>query len=125
MGDIQIGMLSVLEYGNLIPFEIKRVYYLHHLVKERKRGEHAHKKLEQFFVCVSGSMKVLLDDGVSKKEYLLSNPNEGLYVSPMIWGSLRDFSSNAVLLVLASELYDESDYYRDYNEFIKATSTPT
>ena len=84
-----------------------------------RRGFHAHKSLEQILICIHGSCKIMLDNGVEKKIVLLEKPYEGLYISNNMWREMYDFSSDAVLMVLASELYDEDDYIRDYNEFIK------
>jgi len=83
------------------------------------RGKHAHKKLQQILFCIHGSCKLRLDDGLSKEEIDLNNPNEGILITNNMWREMYDFSSDAVLLVLASELYDESDYIRDYDEFLK------
>ena len=88
-------------------------------IKGVRRGFHAHKKLKQILICVHGSCKIHLDDGTETKEILLDKPYEGLYISNNMWREMYDFSSEAVLLVLASELYDESDYIRNYNDFIK------
>lgn len=112
------GQLVALEEFKDIPFQIKRVYYMYDTGEGVVRGHHAHKKLEQILVCIHGSCKVKLDNGTESKIVLLEKPYEGLYVSSNIWREMFDFSSDAVLLVLASELYDEEDYIRDYNEFI-------
>ena len=111
------GMLVALEEFKDIPFEIKRVYYLYDTKKDVRRGGHAHKVLEQILVCIHGSCKVLLDNGLEKKVVSLEKPYEGLYISNDIWREMYDFSSDAVLLVLASNYYDESDYIRDYKLF--------
>ena len=111
------GKLSFIESSKDIPFEIKRVYYLYDV--KCRRGFHAHKSLQQYLICVNGSCKILLDDGKERKEITLDNPNVGLYIGPSNWREMYDFSNGAVLLVLASEYYDESDYIRDYGEFIK------
>lgn len=112
------GQLIALEEFADIPFEIKRVYYMYDTKENVRRGYHAHKNLEQILVCIHGSCKVLLDNGVEKKKVFLEKPYEGLYVPNNIWREMYDFSSDAVLMVLASELYDESDYIRDYDEFL-------
>jgi dTDP-4-dehydrorhamnose 3,5-epimerase-like enzyme len=112
------GSLSFLEGGKDIPFEIKRIYYLYHL-NQAHRGFHAHKKLNQVAICVSGSCTFVLDDGRERQEVRLTKPNEGLFIDKMIWREMKDFSSDAVLLVLASEHYDESDYIRNYDEFLR------
>ncbi len=113
------GQLIALEEFNDIPFTIKRVYYMYDTQKGVRRGFHAHKSLEQILICIHGSCKIMLDNGVEKKIVLLEKPYEGLYISNNMWREMYDFSSDAVLMVLASELYDEDDYIRDYNEFIK------
>ena len=112
------GQLVALEQNKNIPFDIKRVYYMYDTTPGVSRGFHAHKKLEQVLICVHGSCKVLLDDGVEKEIVTLDEPNKGLYISSNIWREMFDFSTDAVLMVLASELYDESDYIRNYDEFI-------
>lgn len=113
------GMLVALEEFKDIPFRIKRVYYMYQTAEGVVRGYHAHKKLEQILVCIHGSCKIRLDNGTEKKVVLLERPYEGLYVANNMWREMYDFSSDAVLLVFASELYDESDYIRDYDEFLK------
>lgn len=113
------GQLIALEELKEIPFQIKRVYYMYDTGKGVRRGFHAHKKLKQILICVHGQCKIHLDDGHSTAEVLLNKPYEGLYVTNNMWREMYDFSSDAVLLVLASELYDESDYIRDYNVFLK------
>ena len=113
------GQLVALEEIKDIPFTIKRVYYMYDTKEGVVRGNHAHKKLEQILFCVHGSCKVLLDSGTEKKVVPLEKPYEGLYVSNVMWRQMYDFSPDAVLMVLASELYDESDYIRDYDEFLR------
>ena len=112
------GQLVALEEFKDIPFRIKRVYYLYATADGVVRGQHAHKCLQQILVCIHGSCKVLLDDGKEKKVVLLERPYEGLYVANNMWREMYDFSSDAVLVVFASELYDEADYIRDYDEFL-------
>lgn len=112
------GYLSVIEAGEDIPFEIKRIYYLY-MVPEEARGAHAHKALEQFMVATSGSVHVTMDDGHEKKTFVLDKPWKGLLVVPGLWRTLTDFSGGAVCMVLASEKYDNADYIRDYDEFLK------
>ena len=107
------GQLIALEELKEIPFQIKRVYYMYDTGKGVRRGFHAHKKLKQILICVHGQCKIHLDDGHSTAEVLLNKPYEGLYVTNNMWREMYDFSSDAVLLVLASELYDESDYIRE------------
>ena len=113
------GQLVSLEEYNDIPFRIKRVYYMYNTVEGVVRGKHAHKKLEQILVCISGSCKIKLDNGKETKVVVLEKPYEGLYVSNDMWREMYDFSQDAVLVVFASELYDENDYIRDYEEFLK------
>lgn len=113
------GMLVALEEGKEIPFDVKRVYYMYDTVEGVRRGFHAHKCLEQILICVHGSCKILLDNGKEKEIVSLDTPYEGLYVSNDTWREMYDFSPDAVLMVLASELYDEADYIRDYDEFLK------
>ena len=112
------GQLVAIEQQKDIPFEIKRVYYMYETGEGIRRGYHAHKNLEQILICIHGSCKVLLDNGTEKEIVLLDKPNEGLYVSNNMWREMFDFSSDAVLMVLASELYDESDYIRNYEDFL-------
>ena len=113
------GQLVALEEFKDIPFKIKRVYYMYDTREGVRRGFHAHKELEQILICIHGSCKVLLDNGVEKKVVPLEKPYEGLYISNDMWREMYDFSPDAVLLVLASQLYDEADYIRDYDEFLK------
>lgn len=115
------GNLTFIEEGNHIPFDdIKRVYYLYDVPGGSERGGHAHKELHQLIIAMSGSFDVILDDGRNSKRYHLNRSYYGLYVCPMIWRELDNFSSGSVCLVLASNLYDESDYYRDYQEYLSA-----
>ena len=113
------GQLIALEEFKEIPFKIKRVYYIYDTKKGVRRGFHAHKKLEQILICVHGSCKIHLDDGYSTEEVVLDKPGLGLYITNNMWREMYDFSDDAVLLVLASEPYNESDYIRDYNKFIE------
>lgn len=113
------GMLVALEEFNDIPFEIKRVYYMYDTKEGVRRGYHAHKSLEQILICIHGSCKILLDNGKEKKIVSLERPYEGLYVANNMWREMFDFSPDAVLLVLASESYDESDYIRNYDDFLE------
>jgi len=114
------GKLIAIEQFKDIPFEIKRVYYIFDTKKEVRRGYHAHKDLQQVAICISGSCKFLLDDGKERVEdIILDSPNKGLFIDKMIWHEIYDFSDDCVLLVLASDYYDESDYIRDYEEFLK------
>ncbi|MDE6338639.1 MAG: FdtA/QdtA family cupin domain-containing protein [Muribaculaceae bacterium] len=113
------GNLSVVENGINIPFDMKRVFFIYDVPGGESRAGHAHHTLYQFVIAVSGSFTVHLDDGAEKVSILLNKPYEGLLVPPGTWSHLVDFSSGAVALVLASDFYDESDYVRDYEEFIK------
>jgi len=113
------GQLVALEEFRDIPFQIKRVYYMYDTVPDVVRGHHAHKALEQILICIHGNCKIRLDNGIEKKVVPLEKPYEGLYVANNMWREMYDFSPDAVLMVLASELYDESDYIRDYDEFKK------
>lgn len=113
------GMLVALEEFKDIPFEIKRVYYMYDTKEGVHRGFHAHKNLQQILICIHGSCKVLLDNGSEKKIVSLEKPYEGLYVSNNMWREMYDFSPDAVLMVLASEIYKEEDYIRDYDSFLK------
>lgn len=113
------GQLVALEENKEIPFDIKRVYYMYDTGEGVRRGFHAHKCLEQILICVHGTCKILLDNGTEKEIVPLDKPYEGLYVSNDMWREMYDFSPDAVLMVLASELYDEADYIRDYDEFLK------
>ena len=111
------GNLSFIEGGRDVPFSIKRVYYLYDVPGGSDRGSHAHKNLHQFIVAMSGSFDVILDDGKVKKWFHLNRSYNGLYVCPMMWRDLNNFSSGAVCMVLASEHYDEADYIRNYPQF--------
>lgn len=113
------GNLTFVEAEKHISFEIKRVYYLYDVPGGAERGGHAHKGLQQLIIAMSGSFDVTLDDGKDKKKFHLNRSYNGLYVCPMIWRELDNFSSGSVCMVLASNLYDEDDYYRDYSEFIR------
>jgi len=117
------GNLTFVEASGHIPFDIKRVYYLYDVPGGAARGGHAHKELQQIIIALSGGFDVLLDDGINKKSYTLNRAYQGLYVSNMIWRELDNFTTGAVCLVLASEHYDENDYYRDYNDFKKVINT--
>ena len=113
------GHLTVLEANKNIPFDIKRVYYLTDTQAGVPRGFHAHKELEQVAVCVSGKCRMILDDGRHKEETWMDCPTKGLLIESMVWREMHDFSPDCVLLVLASEHYDESDYIREYDVFLK------
>jgi hypothetical protein len=113
------GNLTFIEGGDHIPFDINRVYYLYDVPSNAQRGGHAHKGLHQLIIAMSGSFDVILDDGKNKKRVHLARSYYGLYVCPMIWRELENFSSGSVCTVLASNKYDEADYYRTYNDFLK------
>lgn len=119
LGDRRGSLISLEENKN-IPFSIKRIYYIFGTKKGEARGFHAHKNLEQVAVCLKGSVNFILDDGKSKEEYLLNSPDYGLYIKGLKWREMHDFSDDCVLMVIASELFDESDYIRNYDEFIRA-----
>ncbi len=114
------GNLTFVEGDRHIPFDIKRVYYLYDVPGGAMRGGHAHKALHQLIIAMSGSFDVLVDDGSQRKRFHMNRSYYGLYVCPMIWRELDNFSSGAVCLVLASEHYDESDYFREYAAFLDA-----
>lgn len=113
------GNISVVQNGDTVPFDVKRVYYLYDVPGGESRGAHAHRGLSQLIVAVSGSFRVVLDDGRVKRSFVLNRPYQALYVKPGIWRVLEDFSSGAVCMVLASEVYQEEDYIRDYKEFLE------
>jgi hypothetical protein len=114
------GNLTFVEQCDHIPFEIKRVYYLYDVPAGAERGGHGHIALHQLIVALAGSFDIQLDDGRAKRAFHLNRPYQGLYVCPMIWREINNFSSGAVCMVLASNFYDESDYYRDYEQFKSA-----
>ena len=114
------GMLVALEKTKNVPFEIKRVYYMFGTQTNVRRGYHAHKELRQLAIPVSGSCRFLLDDGNEKVDILIDNPALGLLIEPFIWHEMYDYSSDCILLVLASDVYDESDYIRSYDEFMES-----
>jgi len=112
------GNITVVENNLTIPFETKRSYYLYDIPGGEERGAHAHKELRQLIIAASGSFDVVLNDGIVKRTFTLNRPNQGLLVVPGIWRELNNFSSGSVCLVLASKLYENEDYIRDYNEFL-------
>ena len=112
------GSLVAIEECKDIPFPIRRVYYLFGTKEDVTRGCHAHKSLQQVLICLSGSCKIMLDDGGERQTVLLDRPDEGLYLPNAIWREMFDFSPDAVLMVLASDFYNEADYIRDYSEFL-------
>ncbi len=112
------GNLTVVENSITLPFDVKRIYYLYDIPGGEGRGAHAHRELEQLIVAASGSFTVTLDDGKNKRSFFLNRPYQGLYVKPGMWRDLVDFSSGAVAMVLASDVYKKEDYIRDYDEFL-------
>lgn len=112
------GNIAVLENG-VIPFDIKRIYYLYDVPMDAERGGHSHYELQQFIVAASGSFTFLLDDGIQKKEVFLNHPNRALWIKPGIWREIKNFSSGSICLVLASHTYSEADYIRNYDDFLK------
>jgi hypothetical protein len=116
------GDLTFVEGGRHLPFEIRRVYYLYNVPVDSSRGGHAHRDLEQVIFALSGSFRITVDDGHTRVEYVLRNPRQGLYISRLIWREMDMFSQGAVCMVLASQPYDETDYYRSYDDFLKAVS---
>ena len=113
------GNLSFIEGNHQIPFLIKRIYFLYDVPSGATRGGHAHRKLSELIIALSGSFDVVLDDGVEKKKFFLNRPHYGLFIPPGLWREIENFSSNSVLLALASDYYDEKDYIRDYEGFKK------
>ncbi len=114
------GNLSFIESNKHVPFEIKRVYYIYDVPGGAERGGHAHKRLQQFVIAISGSFDVVLHDGRNEQRFHLNRSFYGLYISTMVWREIDNFSSGSVCLALASEFYDEGDYFREYNQFLKA-----
>ncbi|HHH42499.1 MAG TPA: WxcM-like domain-containing protein [Gammaproteobacteria bacterium] len=117
------GNLTFIESGQHLPFEFKRVYYLYDVPGGSERGGHAHRNLSQVIIAMSGSFDVHLDDGRGKRSYHLNRSYYGLYICPMIWREIDNFSSGSVCMVLASDHFDESDYYRNHSEFLLAAKT--
>lgn len=113
------GQLVAIEAMKDLPFEIKRVYYIYDTLPDVRRGFHAHRNLQQILVCVNGSCKIHLDNGFETTEVVLDRPDRGLYISNDMWREMYDFTPGAVLLVLASAYYDEADYIRNYDDFVK------
>ena len=115
--DATRGALTVTERGRDVPFDIRRAYWIYDVPSGESRGGHAHKELRQLLVAISGSFRVVLDNGKERREIMLNHPWQGLLIVPGVWRTLEDFSSGAVCLCLASEHYDEEEYIRDYAEF--------
>jgi hypothetical protein len=114
-----VGNITVVENGNNIPFEVKRVYYLYDVPGGEERGGHAHYELEQYIIAASGAFDVVLDDGINKRRFSLNRPNLALHIVPGLWRELDNFSSGSISMVLASHVFDEKDYIRDYKEYLK------
>lgn len=123
LGD-ERGSLVALEIGmeKAVPFDIRRVYYIYHTAEGVSRGFHAHRNLKQVAICVAGKCRMVLDNGSTREETWLDCPTKGLLIESMVWREMHDFSEDCVLLVLASEHYDETDYIRDYNKFLESVS---
>ena len=121
LGDYR-GQLVALEENRNIPFDLKRVFYIFGTQEGVSRGNHSHYKTKQFLVAVNGSCKVTLDDGYSKETFNLNKPNLGLFQDALIWGTMHDFSSDCVLMVLADEYYDASDYITNYDKFLEVVN---
>ncbi|HEX8228473.1 MAG TPA: FdtA/QdtA family cupin domain-containing protein [Chloroflexia bacterium] len=118
------GNLTFIEEHSQVPFDIRRVFYIYDIPSGENRGAHAHKTLEQVVICLSGGLEVLLDDGHNTRTVRLSRPWVGLYIPPLIWASEGNFDSGTVYVVLASDYYNEADYYRDYEDFKKVIGPP-
>lgn len=118
------GDLTPIEGGRQIPFEIARVYYLYNVPVDAERGGHANKDCQQLLIALSGSFRVILDNGRSRTQVWLRDPQKGLYIGRGIWRELDGFSQGAVSMVLASHHFDEGDYYREYDDFVKAVASP-
>jgi len=117
--DERDGVLCIMNSAKEIPFEMKRVYFINNLDSfSSLRGKHAHRKLRQVIFCINGSFTLSLDDGVNRQDVEMKRENEGIILGPMLWHTMHDFSSGCVLLVAASDYYDESDYIRSYDEFL-------
>lgn len=114
------GNLTFIEGDRHIPFQVQRVYYLYDVPAGAMRGGHAHKRLEQFVIAASGSFTVVIDNGKKRRKFFLNRPHYGLYIPRMMWRELENFSSGSICMVLASEIYDETDYYRSYQAFLRA-----
>lgn len=112
------GNLSIVESNKQVPFDIRRIYYLYDVPGGSERGGHAHKKLHQLIISIGGSFDVVIDDGHNKKTYHLNRPYYGLYICPMTWRVINNFSSGSCCLVMASDFYYETDYIRNYSEFV-------
>ncbi len=114
-----MGHLTPIEAGIDVPFDIKRIYYITRVPENTTRGFHSHRDLEQVLLCLNGSVEIVVSTPYESETILLNDPSKGLYIGPMVWREMKNFSAGSVLLVLASEHYDENDYIRDYDEYIK------
>ena len=113
------GNITVLENGVNVPFDVKRIYYLYDVPSGEERGGHAHYELEQYIIAASGSLDVVLDYGINRRRISLNRPNLALHIVPGLWRELDNFSSGSICMVLASHIYDEADYIRDYQKYLK------
>lgn len=112
------GNLTFIENNGALPFEVKRIFYLYDIPAQARRADHALKRCIQLLIAISGSFDILLDDGIKQQKYILNQPHYGLYIQPLTWIRLENFANNATCLVLASEPYNEQDYYRNYQDFL-------
>ncbi|MDF2803947.1 MAG: fdtA [Anaerocolumna sp.] len=120
IGNLEIGYLTALEEKkDGVPFQIKRVYYIYNVPNQVNRGFHAHKELKQILICLSGSVEIRVEKGDITENFKLNDPTKGLFINALVWREMYNFSNDAVLLVLASDIYKEDDYIRDYQEFLK------
>ena len=115
-------LMCVAEYPRQIPFPIKRVYYIVKSAPNLPRGYHTHKKLDQVFFCIQGSMRMILDDGKKKEEIILNQPDIGIRLKPLVWHEMHDIKEDTIMLIFASDYYEESDYIRDYKQFIETVN---
>jgi dTDP-4-dehydrorhamnose 3,5-epimerase-like enzyme len=120
IGNADVGYLTAIEEKkDGVPFQIKRVYYIYDVPEQVRRGFHAHKELKQFIICLNGSVEIRVEKGNITENYKLDNPTKGLFINAQVWREMYNFNSDTVLLVLASDIYKEDDYIRDYQEFLK------
>lgn len=122
VSDKSLGSLTPIEFPKNVPFEIKRIYYIYDVENGVTRGYHSHKELHQVLIAVNGSVKIRLKNSNEEKVVELNDPSEGLYIGPLVWREMFDFQDNAVLLVLASEKYDEKDYIRDWDTYVNESN---
>lgn len=119
------GYLSFMESENHIPFSIKRIYYIYDVIRNAVRGKHAHKKTKQVLFCIQGSITIILDNGRDKEAITLNKPNQGLFLDAMMWHEMVAFKKDTILLVVASEIFNEEDYIRNYTDFLKGANHDT